>query len=134
GRDWDDVRRKHFSVLREAMAEHDGVEVKNTGDGLMAVFGSAIDAVNCAIAMQQQARQVVVGGTPVGLRIGIAVGEATEDRGDWFGTPVVEAARLCALAGTNESWATALVQVLAGSQADARLVGIGPHSLKGFDA
>jgi len=132
-RDWDDVRRQHFSVLREALAEHEGAEVKNTGDGLMAVFGSVIKAVDCAIAMQQQALQVVVGGSPVGLRIGIATGEATQDQGDWFGTPVVEAARLCALAGTNESWATGLVQVLAGSQANARFVSIGPQSLKGFD-
>jgi class 3 adenylate cyclase/ubiquinone/menaquinone biosynthesis C-methylase UbiE len=130
---WDEVRRQHFSVLREALAEHDGVEVKNTGDGLMAVFGSAINAVDCALAMQQQALQVVVGGTPVGLRIGIATGEATHDQGDWFGTPVVEAARLCALAGTNESWATGLVRVLAGSQSDARFVSIEPQSLKGFD-
>jgi class 3 adenylate cyclase/ubiquinone/menaquinone biosynthesis C-methylase UbiE len=132
-RDWDDVRRRHFSVLREELAEHEGVEVKNTGDGLMAVFGSVINAVDCAIAMQQQALQVVVGGSPVGVRIGISVGEATRDQGDWFGTPVVEAARLCALAGTHESWATGLVQVLAGSQANARFVSIGPQSLKGFD-
>jgi len=132
-RGWDDVRRQHFSVLRKALAEHEGTEVKNTGDGLMAVFGSAVNAVDCAIRMQQEARRVVVAGTPVGLRIGIATGEATRDQADWFGTPVVEAARLCALAGTNESWATGLVQVLAGSQAKARFVGIGPQPLKGFD-
>ena len=132
-RKWDDVRRQHFSVLREALAEHEGDEVKNTGDGLMAVFGSVINAVNCALAMQQQARQVVVGGSPLGVRIGISMGEATQDQGDWFGTPVVEAARLCALAGTNESWATGLVHVLAGSQTNAKFVSIGPQSLKGFD-
>jgi class 3 adenylate cyclase/ubiquinone/menaquinone biosynthesis C-methylase UbiE len=132
-RDWEDVRRKHFSVLREALAEHAGSEVKNTGDGLMAVFGSAINAVDCALAMHRQALQVVVGGTPVGIRIGIATGEATHDQGDWFGTPVVEAARLCGLAGTNESWATGLVRVLVGSQADARFVSIEAQSLKGFD-
>jgi class 3 adenylate cyclase/ubiquinone/menaquinone biosynthesis C-methylase UbiE len=132
-RGWDDVRRKHFSVLREALTEFAGDEVKNTGDGLMAVFGSAVNAIDCALGMQRQAFQVVVGGTPVGLRIGIATGEATEECGDWFGTPVVEAARLCALAGTNESWATGLVRVLAGSQTRARLVSVGPQSLKGFD-
>ena len=132
-RAWDDVRRQHFSVLREALAEHEGVEVKNTGDGLMAVFGSVINAVDCAIAMQLQARQVVVGGSPVGVRIGISAGEGTRDQGDWFGTPVVEAARLCALAGTNESWATALVHLLAGSQTTARFISVGSQSLKGFD-
>lgn len=132
-RQWDEVRQRHFAVLRDALAAHAGAEVKNTGDGLMAVFTSAIAAVDCAVAMQQQARQVVVGGTPVGLRIGLATGEAIQDHGDWFGAPVVEAARLCALAGTNESWATGLVRVLAGSQANARFELIGPQSLKGFD-
>ena len=97
-RDWDEVRRAHFAVLREALTRHGGVEVKNTGDGLMAVFRSVVEAVNCAVAMQQGARRVVVGGAPVGLRIGISTGEASEEQGDWFGTPVVEAARLCALA------------------------------------
>ena len=49
---WDEHRRAHFGVLREALAAHGGTEVKNTGDGLMAVFGSVIDMVECAAAMQ----------------------------------------------------------------------------------
>lgn len=93
--EWDDVRRLHFAVPREALAGHGGVEVKNTGDGLMAVFRGTVQAVDCAVAMQAGAPQVVVGGTPVGLRIGLSTGEATDENGDWFGTPVVEAARLC---------------------------------------
>jgi len=132
-RAWDDVRRRHFTALRAALAEHEGVEVKNTGDGLMAVFGSVVQAVDCAVAMQQNAQQVVVGGSPVGLRIGISAGEAAQDQGDWFGTPVVEASRLCALAGTNESWAAGLVQALAGNQARARFVPLASQVLKGFD-
>ncbi|HEY5154369.1 MAG TPA: methyltransferase domain-containing protein [Acidimicrobiales bacterium] len=132
-RDWDEVRRRHFAVLREALTRHDGIEVKNTGDGLMAVFRSVVEAVNCAVAMQQSALQVVVGGAPVGLRIGISTGEASQEQGDWFGTPVVEAARLCALAGTNESWATGVVQALAAQQAKARFVSLAPQLLKGFD-
>ena len=38
---WDDVRREHFSVLRSVLADHAGTEVKNTGDGILAVFESA---------------------------------------------------------------------------------------------
>ncbi len=132
-RDYDDVRRRHFAALRTALVDHDGTEVKNTGDGLMAVFRSAVDAVDCAVAMQREARNVEAGGRPVGMRVGLSAGEATEEHGDWFGTPVVEAARLCAAAGTDEAWATRLIQVLVGSQADARVVEIGPQALKGFD-
>ena len=37
----DEVQRGHFSILRQAIAETGGTEVKNLGDGLMVVFGSA---------------------------------------------------------------------------------------------
>lgn len=132
-RNYDEVRRRHFTALRTALGEHDGTEVKNTGDGLMAVFTSAVDAVDCAVTMRRLARQVEAEGRPVSMRIGVAAGEAREEAGDWFGTPVVEAARLCALAGTDEAWATHLVEALVGTQAAARLVEVGPRDLKGFD-
>jgi class 3 adenylate cyclase len=37
----DELRRDHFSILRQAVAESGGTEVKNLGDGLMVVFSSA---------------------------------------------------------------------------------------------
>jgi class 3 adenylate cyclase/2-polyprenyl-3-methyl-5-hydroxy-6-metoxy-1,4-benzoquinol methylase len=132
-REWDVVRRDHFEVLREALAEFDGTEVKNTGDGIMAVFGSAISAVDCAAAMQARSMRVVVGGSPIELRIGVAAGEATEEDGDWFGTPVVEAARLCALADPATSYATGLVHALAGTQAAVDFEPLGRRALKGFE-
>src|SRR4249920_2265265 len=49
----DDVRRGHFAILRQAVAEAGGTEVKNLGDGLMVVVGSASAAMSCAVAMQQ---------------------------------------------------------------------------------
>ena len=49
----DELRREHFSILRQAVAESGGTEVKNLGDGLMVVFGSASAALSCAVAMQQ---------------------------------------------------------------------------------
>ena len=130
---WDDARREHFSVLRATLADHDGAEVKNTGDGIMAVFSSVVDGVNCAVAMQQRSVLVQAGGRPVAIRIGLAMGEALSDQGDWFGTPVVEAARLCAIAGASESWTTSLVHLLAGSQSSAKFVDVGERTLKGFD-
>lgn len=132
-REWDDVRREHFSVLRSSLADHDGSEVKNTGDGLMAVFDSVIDGVNCAVAMQQRSLLIRAAGRPVAIRIGLAMGEALVDQGDWFGAPVVEAARLCSVAGTSESWTTSLVHLLAGSQSKATFVHVGERLLKGFD-
>src|SRR4030042_4849371 len=45
--------RTHFGLLRNAVAARGGQEVKNLGDGLMVVFASALDALACAVAMQQ---------------------------------------------------------------------------------
>ena len=49
----DELRRAHFSLLRQAIAASGGTEVKNLGDGLMVVFPAASAALSCAVAMQQ---------------------------------------------------------------------------------
>ena len=49
----DEVRREHFGLLRGAVAEHGGREVKNLGDGLMLVFDGVTAGLACAVAMQQ---------------------------------------------------------------------------------
>ena len=49
----DELRRVHFSILRQAIAESGGTEVKNLGDGLMVIFRSASASLSCAVGMQQ---------------------------------------------------------------------------------
>ena len=49
----EELRRTHFSLLRQAVAEADGTEVKSLGDGLMVSFASPVQALSCAVAMQQ---------------------------------------------------------------------------------
>ena len=49
----DALRRQHDALIRAAIDEHDGTEVKGTGDGLMAVFAAAGDAMAAASAMQR---------------------------------------------------------------------------------
>ncbi len=108
------MRREHFDVLRRALGDR-GREVKNVGDGLMVVFPSASVAADVAVAMQQNvARTTTPTGEALGLRVGIAVGDAEADELDYFGRPVVEAARLCAQAGGGEIYATDVVRALAG--------------------
>jgi len=41
----DEVRREHFSILRQSIAESGGTEVKNLGDGLMVVLATASAAM-----------------------------------------------------------------------------------------
>ena len=93
----DEMRRDHFTVLRQAIAEADGREVKNLGDGLMVVFPSASSGLACAVAMQQGVDfDGRTRGRDLGLRVGLAGGEVTREDDDYFGDPVIEAARLCA--------------------------------------
>lgn len=87
-----DLRRRHFSVLREAISTHGGYEVKSLGDGLMVAFDDAGAALACARAMQAAVSR---NGGRVGLRIGIDFGEPLREGDDFFGTPVVIARRLC---------------------------------------
>lgn len=47
------VRRRHFALLGEAVAAHGGQVVKSLGDGIMATFSSASDAVGCAVVIQR---------------------------------------------------------------------------------
>jgi class 3 adenylate cyclase len=61
----DDVRRRHFSALRQAIATSGGTEVKNLGDGLMVVFPVASAALSCAVAMQQVVQRDNAGGETV---------------------------------------------------------------------
>ena len=79
----DEVRRDHFSILRQAIAEAGGIEVKNLGDGLMVVFGSASAAMACAVAMQQGVeRDNRDREHSVGLRVGLSGGEVSREDDD----------------------------------------------------
>jgi adenylate cyclase len=83
------------------VAEHRGRIVKTTGDGALVEFASAVDAVRCAVAVQEgQAEREA--GTPgdaaMTLRIGINLGDIIIEGGDIYGDGVNLAARLEGLA------------------------------------
>jgi class 3 adenylate cyclase len=129
----DGVRHDVFDALRAETLAYRGTEVKNLGDGLMVSFTSNADAVRAACGMQQKidvlgrSRQL-----PLALRIGISVGEATFEDNDWFGTPVVEASRLCATANAGQVLMPDVVRVLLGSRAEVNLRSVGDLQLKGL--
>ena len=108
------LRQSHFSLLRSGIASADGIEVKNLGDGLMVRFTSPSRALSCAVAMQKAiARYNRHAEQPLSVRMGVATGEATEEGGDYFGEPVIEAARLCAVAQGGQILATDMVRAMA---------------------
>jgi DNA-binding NarL/FixJ family response regulator len=130
GDDEADARRaRHFAILREVVAAHDGHEVKSTGDGLMVTFSSAVAAVRCAVALQRATT-----GAPGGLdmRIGIDAGEPLSEGGDLYGTPVIVASRLCDAAGPGEVLATQVVRQIAGPRVAELMRPAGTLRVKGI--
>ncbi len=129
------LRRDHFRVLRDVIEGHAGDEVKNLGDGLMAVFTSIVDAVRCAVALQQSiARWGSRSGEPLRVRVGINAGEPFREHDDWFGTPVVVAKRLCDAAEGSQILVSRLVCELVGGRGGFRFHEVGALSLKGLGA
>ncbi|HZQ86716.1 MAG TPA: BTAD domain-containing putative transcriptional regulator [Acidimicrobiales bacterium] len=131
---FEEIRRAHFHMLREAVTEAGGSEVKNLGDGLMAVFPSAVDALSCAVAIQQavarhNARSV---DRQFAVRVGLHIGEPIREEADFFGMSVVIAKRLCDRAGGGEILASKLVADLVGSRGGFLFDDLGLLSLKGI--
>jgi class 3 adenylate cyclase/tetratricopeptide (TPR) repeat protein len=128
------LRQTHFGLLRGAIQSAGGTEVKNLGDGLMVAFTSLSRALACAVSMQQaiDRHNQRAADAPLAVRIGIATGEATEEDGDYFGDPVVEAARLCAAAQGGQILATEVVKLMAGRHATQEFVSVGELELKGL--
>jgi adenylate cyclase len=85
------------AVVDPAIASHRGRIVKTTGDGLLAEFGSAVDAVRCSVEVQRaMAAQStdVTQDVRIEYRIGIHVGDIIIDDNDIFGDGVNISARL----------------------------------------
>src|SRR5215208_966679 len=111
----EELRREHFLLLREAVEDAGGREVKSRGDGLMVAFQSAAAAVACAVSIQQRSERRNHGAAEqLSVRIGIALGDATVEANDYYGMSVVEAARLCDGSDGGQIVTTELVRAIAG--------------------
>ena len=94
--------KEHLCVLVDPkITEYHGRVVKKTGDGMLAEFGSVVDAVRCAIDLQRgmaERNAAVPQERRIEFRVGINVGDIIFDGGDIFGDGVNVAARLEGLA------------------------------------
>jgi class 3 adenylate cyclase len=129
----EELRTEHFELLRGALERTAGREVKNLGDGLMVVFDSAAHSLACAVAMQQEldARNRRAE-ERLGVRIGVSLGDATAEDGDYFGEPVVESARLCAHAEGGQIVVNDLVHRVGGARDGHSFESLGGLQLKGI--
>jgi class 3 adenylate cyclase/pimeloyl-ACP methyl ester carboxylesterase len=131
------VLREHERLVRGELAAHGGSEVKATGDGFMASFGSARKALECAIAVQkafatENASEASRNGTPLQVRIGLNAGEPVAEDGDLFGTAVNVAARIADQAQGGEILASNVVRELTAGKGFGFSDG-GERALRGFE-
>ena len=123
--------RAHDAVVRRALADSGGREVKHTGDGIMASFEDTLAAAECACAIQSGLDAFnLASEEKLRVRIGIDVGEPVTDNNDLFGTTVQMAARLCQAAEPEGIIVSAAVSNLV--RGKFGLAELPPRILKGF--
>jgi len=125
--------RQHDSIVRSVLAQFGGSEVKHTGDGIMAAFASASQAVGAAVQVQRAlAEHHEAEQSRVHVRIGVAAGEPVTEEDDLFGAAVQQAARLCACAQPDCIVVSSGVHDLCRGKG-IRFSDAGPIAVKGFD-
>ena len=127
------LRRLHDHALTDAAESAGGVVVKSLGDGLLVMFAGTAEALGSAIAMQQALE--LLGreeGISLSMRVGVSAGDVTVEGGDTFGTPVIEASRLCADAQAGEILVAGHVRYLVRGRSGLELVSCGERALKGL--
>lgn len=123
---WRTLREMHDDLTRAEVARHRGRAVKSTGDGYLATFAEAPDAIRAASAIIEQVRRL-----PLELRAGAHSGPVDVlDDGDLAGTTVNTAARVAALAAAGEILVTDAVRSRLAAAVPLRAWGVA--NLKGL--
>jgi pimeloyl-ACP methyl ester carboxylesterase len=128
-----DLRRAHDAIVATSVRAHGGDVVKYTGDGALARFSTASQAIRAAelIVGAAEDHNAATDGPPLAIRVGLNAGEPIEEAGDLHGTAVNLAARVCAQARGNEVIVSAAVRDLASGKG-FRFTDCGAVRLKGF--
>jgi class 3 adenylate cyclase len=129
------ARRVHHRLLAQAVAAHRGTLHDDLGDGIMASFAAAAEAVAAAVAIQQAIaaeNQRAGAGAAASMRVGISAGDVSWDGAHPHGMPLVEAARLCTAAEGGQILVSDIVRVLARGRGGHTFAPVGQLALKGL--
>jgi TolB-like protein/class 3 adenylate cyclase len=137
----------HSEAMREAVARHDTLMVqciaarnghvfKTGGDAFYAAFATAPDALAAALTAQQTLRaERWPEALPIRVRMAVHTGAAEFREGDYFGSPLNQAARLLALGHGGQTLVSDITHGLCRDRlpVGATLKPLGEHLLKDFD-
>lgn len=123
-------------VFAQQIADHRGRLLDTAGDSVLGEFVSAVDAVRCALAVQQElvtANEKLIPERRMLFRIGINLGDVVSDGQTIYGDGVNVAARLQALAKPGGVCVSGTVHDLVRDKLDLRYEFIGRQSVKNID-
>lgn len=124
-----------YAHIDPKLAMHRGRVVKNTGDGFLAEFGSVVDAVRCALELQEAvalANADVPSEKRVVFRMGVNLGDVIVEPDDIYGDQVNIASRLERLSPPGAVLVSANVREVIGDCLDLDFSYLGRRELKGI--
>ena len=124
---WKQLLADHHGVTRAALDRYRGTEVDMTGDGFLATFSSAANALRCAIDIRDAVQAL-----GLEVRIGVHAGEVERVGRQIAGLNVHAAARILSLAGPSQILASAMVSGLAAGSG-LTFAEFGRHTVKGLE-
>ena len=113
-------------IQKPLVEKHNGKWLKEMGDGAMAQFNTALDAVNCSIDIQESARAKL----DAKLRIGIHLGDITIENDDVYGDGVNVASRLESIADAGGIYISDAIEKAIQGQSDVQAKYLGEIKLK----
>jgi predicted ATPase/class 3 adenylate cyclase len=124
---------RHDAILRQAIESAHGQVIKTTGDGVLAVFPTALEAVQAAIKAQQ-ALQKPLAELKIAVRMGVHTGEAELREGDYHGQTLNRTARIMAVGYGGQVLLSAVTAGLVREQLpeNCTVKDLGEHRLKGL--
>lgn len=118
------------------IAEHSGRIVKNTGDGFLAEFSSAVEALRAAMVFQARVRELTASAPEdrrIAFRVGINIGDVIVEPHDIFGDGVNIAARLESVAAPGGICISSAVYDQVRGKFSDRFADLGEQNLKNID-
>ena len=130
------IRTVLLDITGSAVASWGGSIYHYTGDGLMASFENASDALSAGATMQRRAEEFTKGsdeGKEIVLRVGVHSGQPViTEEGHFIGIACHIAARLCSVASSGSIVSSSLTRSLADPSGELPLESIGHRTLKGI--
>ena len=124
-----ELLNKNRQIQKPIIEQFNGRWIKELGDGVLAQFNSAYDAVRCAVEIQKIARQELESH----LRIGIHLGDVTNEDNDVFGDGVNVASRIQGIADPGGIYISESIEKAIRNRADIGTKYLGEAELKNVD-